>query len=307
VLVQRNHSLVAARASRFGSGVSRIVRGLDNVRYLQNNGMLDAKAAIETAHQLALAGAGVYLRIIENLYRDPRTGSPDARMEESVRNALFLSAQTLERLSSLAEVDGGLSAKRHDDNYISSVIWRVQSRVIRLRVQLAARTALLAGLCPPLTQPHALARDAALSTTLDCDIPHIQQSYLDLVRTTELTEANEVAVVQLALWLAFLNGGRIPVARDAAPALKNLRFLDLDPAEIVEGSVGWRHMDVAAASRFLIGKNANAGILSGIRQTGPVADALTVSSAQGERLKAFTQWRRDFPHLSSQYDAAKSD
>jgi len=293
-LVHRNESLVHAQQSRFGSGVNSIVRGLESVRHLEREGVLDAKAARETAHQLALAGAGVYLRIIENLYRDPRTTVPDARVEESVRNALFLSSQTLERLGELE--DCGLAANRHDDNYISSVSWRVQSRIIRLRVQLASRTAILAKICPPLTSKTPLGR------TLDCDIPHLIQSYLDLIETPELTAANEVVVVQLAMWLAFLNGGRVPVAEALSPGLKMLRFLDADPSRLSPGGSATRVMDIRAASEFLLTMKSNAGILSGIREKGHVASVLLEHSGG-----AFAEWREQYPDLSSSYDASTSD
>jgi len=282
-LIHRNDSLIHTKNARHRQAVTSIHQGFKDLEWLREHGFIEDRAARESAHQLALAGAGVYIRVVEVQLRERALPGPDVRLYENARSALFLSSETGTRLSEL-EAEG-LPGKRHDDQHISAVSWRVQSRIIRLRTQLAIRTAVKSKLTNPIAQDKWHDNE-----TYDVELVQLCNSYTRLVETQELQLANRVEVVQFALWLAFLDQGNIPVVRDLAPALKELHFIDSDPASISRHGVNHRVLDVESATLWLVGQGANAGILSALPATGPVVDHLTQSSGG-----VFTSWREQFP------------
>lgn len=270
LLAQREQSLIATKRGQHADAIGGIRRALNNLSYLVERDFVDPRAAIEVAHQLCLAGAGAFLRLIEKQLRSSSHQLTNRALGSWCANALRLAEMTRDHLAELEGRGRGLATRRHEDGHISSVAWRVQTQIIVLRTQLAVHTATEAG----LTSAPASRGAHGVSIELDA----IRDTYVGIVTTRELSATDATEVVKLGVWLALLDRGLIPVVSRTANAMKNHFFLDTDPDTIVPGVHQLASIDLPAACSWLREIGHDAGILSYLAEGNPVSTLLDTRS-----------------------------
>ncbi|ROP56494.1 MULTISPECIES: hypothetical protein [unclassified Rathayibacter] len=204
----------------------------------------DRRALTEAGHQIALGAAGTCTKIVEDALIDPATRDRE-NMQSRITAALAWTSYAMNQLNILDRADdtAGLAARRHQDGYISSIDWRIQTRIIRTRALLGAYTAAHSGLAQWLTEP---------------SLDSLRAAYLDIIEAQETKASTRVDVTKLAIWLGFLSNGFVPFTRHLAPALKDLHFIDTDP-DSIDGGWELRRMNFSAASEWLLARNQDSG------------------------------------------------
>jgi hypothetical protein len=267
-------------------------RGLSELLAAEGLGDIEFR---ESANQLALAGAGVQTRWLEYLLRHVPPRSPTAAADAGVVGVLNFAGYAYTQLCALAkdELPGTIQEARREHR-LASNSWHIQTRIIRIRAALAARTAINAGLCSK----------GLLDTRTDIERELVSRdglelAFRELICRDELQPDNMLDVVRLALWMAFLHGMEIPLCPDVAPAYVSARdILDDDPY----GMSPWndhRFIDPYEASRWLTtyGEGHDAGWLS---QSGSgTAAAIYLDKTSGNR---YRQWlKRDRERCALHY------
>ena len=211
----RANAVTLNKATRWGAAIGQVWDGLAVLAALNEHGQVTVPELAASQHQLLLAGAGIMVRRLEwGLAR------PSGDVLKAVSGALRMSALAREALRILD--DGSLPTARHVDGQIACTAWRVQTNVIRLRALLAAHTAIEAGIAPVeavLADYRDSAPDAQLAlfgteedSVEEClDIATIRQAYGRVLQLPDLGPGHRMTLIPLAAWLAFINGGRIPV------------------------------------------------------------------------------------------------
>lgn len=235
----------------------------------------------ETAHQIELALSGIYVRLLERSLLVP-SGGRLSQSEYYARGALWWSRSAFSRLDFLDHEEGGLPLRRHQDGRISTVAWRVQTRIIRLRVLLAVRTALDSRICTEqglrlaeTGTPRVVTADIA--DLDDASIPSMLARFRELITRKEVATGHQLPIVHLAAWIAFLNHGRVPVERYLSPNLSDLTFLDCDPVQIEAGRAEVP-IDLVGMTQWLCARGQDAGILNWLPPRGPAAKLLDRTS-----------------------------
>lgn len=270
-LVWRNESLLNNKVKKFQRAIHQLLQGYRELKYKIDERLIpDDKSARESSHQLALAATGIYIKLIEANLLVRHHLDAHAWLPTYAAAALWWSS---EASADLARLDSPsvepLATTRYADLHISSVNWRVQTRVIRLRAMLGVYTAIGSRLIQlPRSARH-----------LSIELPDLRAAYRQLISTPELQSGSRPDVVNLALWIALLDCGEVPVAADLAPAMKVVRFLDMEPVEIEERALETREVDFSAATNWLIKTDSNAGLLHWLPRNGPVWRYLDVASS----------------------------
>lgn len=224
-------------------------------------GDLPETERLESAQQLYLAKAGVWIKQLEAYLREVPTeirGLPQA--ERAAHQSLAFAGSAYKLLLRLApELPLDPVAARQADHRIASVSWNVQTRIIRLRAALAAWTAVESGLC----------RDRAVHEGLDntqddlvADDDGVVLAWRELIARDELALGHQLDLCRIGLWLAFLRGLRLPLSMSASKAFAStLAFFDGDPAQIEQGQ-SEKLVDPGDAVIWLDLRRADAGWLS---------------------------------------------
>lgn len=277
----RNLAVVANKQARWGDALALIDRGLADLHVLDLAGRVsDERERESSAQQLFLAGAGACVRRLEAALTMSTHRDHTDLFINVARRALWFSRAAHDSLTLLEKT--GLPRQRHQDGQIATVAWRAQVRIIRLRALLGVRTAIEARL---LTERDILTGwvDSPLfplepvpEPIGSTSKPEIVQRYRELQALEELTEAHLPTIVPLAAWVAFLNGGMLPVednpvtpVASAAEVLArrddqlHMREIPLDVAELVS----WLHV-----------RRMDCLFLSWLKRSGPVYRTLDRTS-----------------------------
>lgn len=226
--VYRNFGVLLNKQDKWGQAMRQVIRGLETLDLLSRGELvIDAKERSQAAQQLFLAGAGVAVRRLERGLEQASQKGLDNRLfyTECCRAALWFSRGAMDELSFLDEGDDALARDRahaQKRGEIANTSWRAQSRVIRFRAMLGVRTALDSGLltvddlaAPVSVQGPLLPTEPSGDETYVPEMPDLIESYKDLQRVGELSLASGNDLVPLAVWLGFLNWGRLPVIDEA--------------------------------------------------------------------------------------------
>jgi len=243
----------------------------------------------ESAHQQALAAAGIRVRYLEYLLRVVPQGMKSARIALEAHYALSFSGFAKYQLDALAS--GGLPddlMTARSEGRIAAASWNVQTRIIRLRAALGARTAIEAQLYKDKDEVlDGLVDD---SERLVYDDGYLTTTYRELISRPELTTSHQIELCRLALWLAFLRGMRLPLSASVSRAFAHLLFLDGDPENIARGE-NERSLDPYDVIEWLhngSGGGEDAGWLSWTKPSSAAAFYLNVASDS-----TYSDWRRN--------------
>ena len=260
VLANREQSLIHTKNNEHAEAAHSIAQGFEQLHFLGESGAIDRRASMEAAHQLALAGAGVFLHLLEthmcNTHTTPRR--PRADIQLAARNAVFFSRIASDRLNGLQE---SLTPVRHADNHISSTEWRMKTRAIALRVGLAVHTAVEARLC---ADPN---KGSSRPIGERFDLSSLHENYMRLITLPELRLSDRREVIQASMWFGLLNSGELPLAPALTDALKRIEFIDGDPVDMGHS----RPLDLHASSAWLTAEKSDAGILSRLADNIPAS------------------------------------
>lgn len=240
---------------------------------------------IESAQQLCLAKAGVWIKQTEAYLREVPHGVHSLPQAESAaRQSLALAGSAYQLLLRLAP---GLPldpvTARQRDNRIGTVSWNVQTRIIRLRAALAASTAVLAGLCRLEAVVEGIDTPERELVAGDGEV---SLAWRELISREELSPSHQIDLCRIGLWLAFLRGLRLPLTMSAAKTYaSNLSFFDGDPAEIEHGQ-DEKVVDPTEASIWLDALGTDAGWLSWAEECSGGSAALSRASGG-----AYHDWR----------------
>lgn len=279
---------------------------LQNLR--QATLITDELELLEAGHQHSLCITGIWVKWLEEaLTHGDRFATP---AWVHARHAFHWAAKTRHQLQKLTaarplpRTKTWWTDEEADLPGISTRRWLVQTTRLYLRAQCGAHTALVARLATPDDLTGARADGAGPPIPEErLGIEAVLGSYHELLRLTEITaRADGPETTQLALWIAFLNGGGIPTIEvsddNAAAELSGLGYLVPSPdvyATLPVRDGGFRHieLDTVAASRYLRSRNWDAGLLGripdppprgGTRGQGRVFKAL-------DRTGSFRDWR----------------
>jgi hypothetical protein len=305
----RGRAVVANKNDRWGEALGHVGAGLAELALLVGQEyVVDAVERESAAHQIWLAGAGIAVRHLERaLVHAPRREFSD-HVTELARRALWFAGAAWDALAFL-DRGGELPLVRHERGGIASVAWRAQTRLIRLRVLLAVRTAIAAKLVPdhlrrvghdrPLVAlGPAEPRPADVGAS---EVPVLVDLYRELLVLPELTAAHTLDLVLLGSWLAMLNGGNLPVTQDPsiAAVLPASRLLGGDPDAIVGGTHSVL-LDVATLTTWLAERRSDARMINHLRRGGPVWRALDRTS--GGLYSTFRALHDDVPYTVVSHD-----
>lgn len=239
----------------------------------------------ESVHQHALAAAGIRVRYLEYLLRVVPAGTKSARIGAEVHYALSFSGFATSQLKALA-FDGlpaDLETARSQGR-IATSSWHTQTRIIRFRAALGARTAIMTKLCGSEIFED-LFDD---SKQLVYDDGYLVATYRSLIGLPELTTAHQVELCRLALWFAFLRGMQLPLSASVSKVVAELLFLDADPRHIVNGQAE-RRLDPYEVTEWLDLRpegREDAGWLSWTQPSSAAARYLNLASESRYR-----EWR----------------
>jgi len=238
---------------------------------------------LESYQQMLLAKAGVYARQTEMYLCEAPRRARVAQAGGAARRALAAAGAAHRLLLQLAPGLPLDPVTARDQGRIGSASWNIQTRVIRLRCALAARTVAAAGLAgEDLLEGLDDAERRMVS-----DDGELALGWRELVGRDELAEVHQLDLCRVGLWLAFLTGMEVPVTIAVARAASRLPFFDASPADIEAGRQE-RRVDPHHVSRWLTNHDrADAGWLSWAKPRSAAADSL-------ERLSggAYGQWRK---------------
>lgn len=290
-LEHRNQGLRFSKLRDHARGIHWIVaaeRRIDERVLI--GGPIDSVALLESAHQIALAAAGVCIRVVEEMIAEDDAEIPPEIVRGYAVAALRWSWVATERLDRLDRVPRddeteGLPQSRYDDLHISWRGWRALTRLHLLRARIVVRAAILGGLLPE----RALHPEQALGSdpSVRCDLEAIDEVYREIIRMPEIEAEHLPAVVIQSLWIAAMSNGIVPCEPDSTPLIKETVFLTVppdDPAprpgDVMEFSFPAAAEWVASTPSFV------AGVFGYLSLDSPVGAAL-VASSDGK----YTEWR----------------
>lgn len=236
---------------------------------------VDERSSLETEHQMSLALAGGAVRVLEAFMSSDARTQIEKRPEivsREIAGALHWSARTVKILEIL-ETKEYLAKERYEMGYLSSLNWRVTTRVMRHRALCAAFAVSTA----------FLLRAKALPTVLDLDV-----AYEQMITTTQITRGNVASVLQGVLFHSFLTGGMLPFPPRIAPALQDFDFLtaDIDHRRTRRHSVHLDGRNRMVATLRIFDEDWNYGVVGKVTPGTKIADLLDQRS-HGE----FSRWR----------------
>ncbi|MFI7503931.1 hypothetical protein ACIBVL_36705 [Streptomyces sp. NPDC049687] len=245
----------------------------------------------ESAHQHCLGLAGIWLKWLEDVLKSPRPTRLPAWV--LARHACYWAHAALQRLESLDSafpLPPPSDDVRWREKRISTSRWRVQTRLIHARTQIAAYLALAAGLGTrkEFTRDLPNAGEPVDPRTFELD--SLSWRYHQILQLDEITErADGPQIAQLALAIGFLDRGALPTLRleDMDDHKRRMLQQPLDflfsPPDTVNTTplrYGLPLIELRpdAAAAYLRRRNWDAGILSalpppGAERTTPVDPA----------------------------------
>lgn len=249
-----------------GAYASAFTKFLDGIARLQvRRESMSDKEFLETYQQYWLAVAGLCTKVIESHLRAERPSRAGSALPRYVEFGL-LAARFAEE--SLLALEPHLEAQRHVDGHISSKAWRVHTRLTCLRMLLGVHTLVESGLAESdVTQQGGPACSA-----------NLRRAYSAVVTTVELGPTNRNYILQLAIWLAILEGGYLPALRDNSPALVRGSdddpfpvLITRDPAEMDALQPTSLPFPITRASEWLSERGETPSTLATMPPKGPVA------------------------------------
>ena len=290
-LLHRDRAITWLQRNREDHALALVGQAFRLLNYLVADHLVDKRSAMEVRHQLCLAAAGDYIRLVERdmvnapAQRHGERHTVNQRMSTWVRSMLHYSRLTRILLTDL-EHEFDLPAERHSEGQISAIAWRIRTSIIELRAELVALTALGSGLAS-LEEGRGV--DEAPESEPDRAVA--AERYRDLVGNHEIAVADAAEAITLGMWVALLHGGELPVPYDLAPALRRLNLaivLDGDTDGMSDVAPEYRTVDLRAASTELAG--CRMGIIAEVEVDGPVGRFLTECSPG-----LFVDWRAWLP------------
>jgi hypothetical protein len=284
VLIDRDLGIIELNGRGEHYALAMVSLGFKNLNHLLEQRLVDARSGMEVRHQLALAAAGQFVRLVE---RRLTSIAPEIKQASSQAAYSLHFATTTAKL--LEELDGRfpLPATRregHETGRISAASWQIRTRVIVLRCQLAAITALESGVARPegLRTRDGMVKAPDMTDAIAC--------YLDLVARPEVGSADVREVMSLGMWLALLNRGRIPVGYELTPALRDLEITPLIDA-VVDGmhptSVADRPFNLMRVAEWL--GSQHWGVIGRVPVESPVGVMIE------DRYPGYATWRASLP------------
>lgn len=245
---------------------------------LEGEGWTSVIERMEVLQQVDLALAGVFVRALERSFR----GNRDDRIAYYASWALWCSSLALARIAFLEQPDvgGGLPTVRHSEGRISTTGWRVQPEVIRLRTVVAVSTAIQSRLveeaavvkCLEGLRYKRLHRESELTAFLEQQQVEYTTAfactlYRNLIVRRELTPGHQLDIVRVAVWIALMNGGEIPVEIGASAGIRELNFLDTNPAHLVNGGMQTVQIDIDRAVDWIHERSTDFGLISWLKRS----------------------------------------
>ena len=220
-LALRNRALFRTKLNRFSEAAAVI----DSAYARATSGLYrEYREDLETTHQIALAATAIGASYVEVMFRS-LTDDPWER--EQIRTYLGASlrwaATTRAHLRDLqAYLIRMPEVRADDDRHIGWKDWYAATRQNRLRVLIAARTAVATGI---LTDPEL----AALEPSIDTTDRGMVSAYRAVLRTPESQRSGARNLGMQATWLGFLDRLRVPVEPDVDGMLYRVPFLEGSP------------------------------------------------------------------------------
>ena len=281
-LARRNEALVHVDNDDFVSAVSVIATAYYSLRPTRSVESLP-RSSLEVLHQLALSGASIYTRALEKLFLNAESNSSVVRSAEPsflatqlARTALWFSEEVVELLGYLERE--GFQKKRYENRSMATRDWLVQTPIMRLRTLLAVRTAVESSVASHFERSE-IAVDG-----LTPDLESIHEQYRMLLGIDELKPSHLPDIARMALWVAMLSDGKIPLAPNLGKSIAPLvGFLDGLPYDLAV------RLNTRGCSNWLRAQNSDAGIVGRVSVTSNVGRYLSDSSDG-----AFEIWRAEF-------------
>lgn len=222
-LTWRDRGLLASKDGDLPLAIQITDRGIRALSTLHTEERGDGRAFLESLHQHLLSNTGTSAKILEDLMVDiPRSEanrrSPAIYMRWADA-AVSYASQAYFALSEVEEyAERGLPEKRHEDGYISSQDWRIQTRIMTLRALLGAHTILA-----------ATKRGSDRDVVADRSI--MRRLYTEIASDPRLRRPRTFTFTQLAIWLALVDNLTLPYISNPSPGLSEVSFLTLSAAE----------------------------------------------------------------------------
>lgn len=303
---------VNKRPDRQRLALQYAMAGVTRLAALRNTGQAGTALEVaESVHQHFLGLAGIWVTWLEHELQNPRRSRIPAWV--LARHACYWSNATLQHLELLDQdhplPDPG-DGVRWKERRISTTRWRVQTRLIQARAQLASRLAIDSGLGTPKDfygnrvqkagepiAPHNLAPES------------LAHSYIRILSLDEITERTDgPSLAQLALTIGFLDGGGVPTIRledmDVRKRIAIQKPLDFlfAPSDIINSSVQRYALPVTELQFERIGeylrqRRWDANVLSkvpepdGLHPPAPDSPGARVFRLLAERNTAYAAWR----------------
>lgn len=236
---------------------------------------VDERSSLETEHQMSLALAGGAVRVVEALMSSDAETQERKRPEvisQEIAASLHWSARSVKVLDILESKDY-LATERYEAGYLSSLNWRVTTRVMRHRA-----------LCAAFTVAAAFRlRSTSLPTVLDLDV-----AYEQMITTPQIAAGQVASVMQGVLLHSFITAGMLPFPPNIAPALQGFDFLtaDIDHNRRRRHAVHLDGRNRMVATLKLFDEDWNYGVV------GKVVPTTTIGGLLNERSHGeFSRWR----------------
>ena len=279
-LLQRDQSMRANKRGDWWRALVLAANGIQRLRSVNEQGVIDGVEAFETLQQHALSLAGLFTRLGEGaLTRYPsRSGYG---LTNSIRWSCHFSAIASDQVARLS-AGPSLPEMKRDTNRISTTRWQIQSRIVRIRSLLVAVTGLASGIVTTrgLTEkgddrvfaigPPLPYNSKGLVEELSIEL---ESSYRSLICRSEIIDGDRPAIAQIALWYLFLTRCKLPTpsADELAPRLRVDGYLLADPDDEVARICGYSSVQPHLPTRVLVEFGFDALILGRINVKSRVA------------------------------------
>ncbi|MCJ1708433.1 hypothetical protein [Microbacterium sp. VKM Ac-2923] len=279
ILDLRNLSLHIKKGGDYRGALKALRAAYERMIYLLDRyrDFQEGRRFVEVHQQVALALAGFFINLSELLLA---TGAAPALL----RRSLELGQRWVGTARAELEVleHGGLPDVRHVDHHISSTSWRVQTRVMHVRVLLLRHMAGESG---------SLGRTPVDQQVM---LPDIEPLFRELLRLSDLRPGAAAEIVKLAMWWAFLDDGWVPAEFGLSDALRHLWFIDGDPATLGLHGDSRTRVNLDEATAWLDLRGQDAGVVRHLDESGAAYHLLEERSG-----RRFGAWRRGNPPAKS--------
>lgn len=234
----RDDALTATKERNYRGAVSLLTQSEEAIARRRTSVAVVSREHLETRHQVSLAATAVCVSFVErHLERIVSADDVDG-LSLFVNAALHRSRTTLQLLEELDFALGGLPVQRSEDSrHIAWRDWWVTSRQIRMRVLIAAHTAVDAN----------LVAERGISEPVDLSV--LRAAYRSLLEIPYLRRESLSTVGMQATWLSMLDGGRLPVEPNLSNAVPRLTFVDGDPTSML-GDLPMATLDLAGSAAW---------------------------------------------------------